>query len=64
VRIYQIGRHGDIPVFGKFLYRLAKDKPGVATRFLARADDNVLNFLPAFLNGLNEAGRMKNIERS
>jgi hypothetical protein len=44
------------PVFGEFLYRLAKTKPGVATRFLARADDNVLNFLPAFLNGLNESG--------
>jgi hypothetical protein len=44
------------PVFGEFLYRLAKAKPGVATRFLARADDNVLNFLPAFLNGLNESG--------
>lgn len=44
------------PVFGEFLCRLAKTKPGVATRFLGRADDNVLNFLPAFLNGLKESG--------
>lgn len=44
------------PVFGDFLYRLSKAKPGIATRFLERADDNVLNFLPAFLNGLSESG--------
>jgi ppGpp synthetase/RelA/SpoT-type nucleotidyltranferase len=44
------------PIFGDFLCRLAKAKPGVATRFLARADDNVLNFLPAFLNGLSKSG--------
>ncbi len=44
------------PVFGEFLYRLAKAKPVVATRFLARADDNILYFLPAFLNGLNDSG--------
>lgn len=47
------------PVFSEFLYRLAKAKPDVATRFLERADDNVLNFLPAFLNGLNESGSDK-----
>ncbi len=45
-----------LPVFGEFLYRLAKAKPAAATRFLARADDNVLSSLPAFLNGLNESG--------
>ena len=44
------------PVFGEFLYRLAKAKPSFAARYLARADDNVLHFLPAFLNGLNDSG--------
>jgi ppGpp synthetase/RelA/SpoT-type nucleotidyltranferase len=44
------------PVFGEFLYRLAKAKPAVASRYLDRADDRVLNFLPAFLNGLRDSG--------
>ncbi len=48
-----------LPVFGEFLYRLAKAKPDVATRFLQRAADNVLNFLPAFLNGLSDSGSDK-----
>jgi hypothetical protein len=47
------------PVFGEFLYRLAKAKPNVATRFSQRAADNVLNFLPAFLNGLSDSGSDK-----
>jgi ppGpp synthetase/RelA/SpoT-type nucleotidyltranferase len=44
------------PVFGNFLYRLAKAKPDIVGRFLARADGRVLNFLPAFLNGLSDSG--------
>ena len=47
------------PVFGEFLLRLAKAKPGIATRFLERADDNVLKFLPEFLNGLSDSGTDK-----
>ena len=40
------------PVFGEFLYDLAKDKPAIAIRFLERANSDVLDFLPSFLNGL------------
>jgi ppGpp synthetase/RelA/SpoT-type nucleotidyltranferase len=40
------------PIFGQFLYRLARAKPEIAARLLKRANANVLNFLPAFLNGL------------
>jgi ppGpp synthetase/RelA/SpoT-type nucleotidyltranferase len=47
------------PVFGEFLNRLAVAKPLVAVRFLERADDNVLRFLPAFLNGLRDGSAKK-----
>jgi ppGpp synthetase/RelA/SpoT-type nucleotidyltranferase len=43
-------------VFGEFLSRLAKAKPEIAGRFLELADDNVLNFLPMFLDGLSDSG--------
>jgi ppGpp synthetase/RelA/SpoT-type nucleotidyltranferase len=44
------------PLFGEFLALLAKRKPEIAERFLLRANDDVLNFLPAFLEGLYESG--------
>lgn len=44
------------PVFSDFLYRLAKAKPAIASRYLNRTDDRVLNFLPAFLSGLSDSG--------
>jgi ppGpp synthetase/RelA/SpoT-type nucleotidyltranferase len=43
-------------LFGEFLVLLAKHKPEMAERFLLRANDNVLNFLTAFLKGLHESG--------
>lgn len=39
-------------IFGEFLYDLAKAKPAIAIRFLERANSDVLDFLPSFLNGL------------
>jgi ppGpp synthetase/RelA/SpoT-type nucleotidyltranferase len=44
------------PLFGDFLVLLAKHKPEIAERFLLRANDDVLNFLTAFLKGLHESG--------
>jgi hypothetical protein len=44
------------PLFGEFLVLLAKQKPEMAERFLLRANDDVLNFLTAFLKGLYESG--------
>jgi hypothetical protein len=44
------------PLFGKFLFLLSKHKPEMAERFLLRANDDVLNFLTAFLKGLYESG--------
>lgn len=40
------------PVFGSFIRRLGERKPEVAERFLAKASDDLRNFLPGFLNGL------------
>ncbi len=42
--------------FGAFITRLAKDKPDIAAGFLERANDDLLVFLPAFLNGLFDSG--------
>lgn len=42
--------------FDDFLSRLSKAKPSIAAKFLERADDNVLNFLAAFLDGLRDSG--------
>ena len=44
------------PLFGEFLFLLAKQKPEMAERVLLRANDNVLNFLAPFLKGLHESG--------
>jgi ppGpp synthetase/RelA/SpoT-type nucleotidyltranferase len=44
------------PFFGEFLVLLAKHKPEMAERFLLRANDDVLNFLTAFLKGLYDSG--------
>jgi hypothetical protein len=44
------------PLFCEFLALLAKHGPGFAERFLLRANDDVLNFLPAFLKGLYDSG--------
>jgi ppGpp synthetase/RelA/SpoT-type nucleotidyltranferase len=40
------------PVFGNFINKLAERKPEVAERLLAKASDDLRNFLPGFLNGL------------
>jgi len=44
------------PLFGEFLALLAQHKPRMAERFLLRANDDVINFLAAFLKGLYESG--------
>jgi hypothetical protein len=44
------------PLFGEFLALLAKHTPTMAERLLLRANDDVLNFLAAFLKGLYESG--------
>jgi ppGpp synthetase/RelA/SpoT-type nucleotidyltranferase len=44
------------PLFGEFLVLLATHKPEMAERFLLRTNDDVLNFLTAFLKGLCESG--------
>ena len=44
------------PVFGEFLVNLAKQKPEVADRCFARKDENLIRFLPALLNGLQQSG--------
>jgi ppGpp synthetase/RelA/SpoT-type nucleotidyltranferase len=44
------------PLFGEFLVLLAKHKPDVGERFLLRANDDVLDFLAAFLKGLYDSG--------
>jgi ppGpp synthetase/RelA/SpoT-type nucleotidyltranferase len=43
------------PIFGDFLVQFAKAKPATAIRFLRKEDAGVLNFLPAFLNGLSQS---------
>ena len=44
-------------VFGNFIRNLAERKPEVANRFLAKASDDLRNFLAGFLNGLALSGR-------
>lgn len=51
------------PVFGSFISKLAEHKPEVADRFLAKASDNLRNFLAGFLNGLALSGRRDIYER-
>lgn len=43
------------PVFRRFLHDLAQNKPAVAIRVLDRASENLLNFLPEFLDGLRDS---------
>jgi hypothetical protein len=47
------------PFFREFLHHLAKTKPPMAFRFLKRANEDLLNFLPAFLEGLKNSGSSK-----
>ncbi|MGJ0425283.1 hypothetical protein [Methylocystis sp.] len=51
------------PVFGQFIVSLAKKKPELADRFLAKASADLLNFLPGFLNGLAESDNKEIYER-
>ena len=51
------------PVFGNFISKLAERKPEVAERFLAKASDDLRNFLAGFLNGLALSGRRDIYER-
>lgn len=44
------------PVFGEFLVNLARQKPEIADRLFARGDENLIRFLPALLNGLQQSG--------
>lgn len=43
------------PAFCAFLEMLAKDKPGIAERWLANASDDLHQFMPHFLNGLSSS---------
>jgi hypothetical protein len=52
------------PLFGEFLVLLAKHKPEIAERFLLRANDNVLNFVTAFLKGLHDSGNRAIYDRT
>jgi hypothetical protein len=45
------------PVFGSVISKLAERKPEVADRCLAKASDDLRNFLAGFLNGLALSGR-------
>ena len=51
------------PVFGNFISKLAERKPEVADRFLAKASDDLRNFLAGFLNGLALSNRRDIYER-
>jgi ppGpp synthetase/RelA/SpoT-type nucleotidyltranferase len=51
------------PIFGNFINKLAERKPEVAGRFLAKASDDLRNFLAGFLNGLALSGRPDIYER-
>ncbi|TKB89734.1 MAG: hypothetical protein E8D41_14190 [Nitrospira sp.] len=51
------------PIFGNFIRNLAERKPEVADRFLAKALDDLRNFLPGFLTGLALSGRPDIYER-
>lgn len=51
------------PVLGNFISKLAERKPEVADRFLAKASDDLRNFLTGFLNGLALSGRRDIYER-
>ena len=50
------------PVFGSFISSLSQRKPKIADRYLAKASEQLRNFLPGFLNGLALSGE-ENIYR-
>lgn len=50
--------------FGNFISKLAERKPEVAERFLAKASDDLCNFLASFLNGLALCGQSNVYERT
>lgn len=52
------------PVFGNFISQLAERKPEVADRLLAKASEDLRNFLSGFLNGLARSGRLDIYERT
>lgn len=52
------------PVFGNFISKLAERKPEVADRFLAKAPDDLHNFLAGFLNGMALSSRSDIYERN
>lgn len=52
------------PIFINFISKLAERKPEVADSFLAKASDDVRNFLPGFLNGLALSDRSDIYERT
>jgi hypothetical protein len=45
-------KSNDLATFGNFISKLAERKPEFADRFLAKASDDLRNFMAAFLNGL------------
>jgi ppGpp synthetase/RelA/SpoT-type nucleotidyltranferase len=51
------------PVFGNFISKLAERQPEVADRFLAKASDDLRNFLAGFLSGLALSNRPDIYER-
>jgi ppGpp synthetase/RelA/SpoT-type nucleotidyltranferase len=52
------------PLFGEFLVLLGRRKPETADRFLLRANDDLLNFMPAFLKGLYDSGHREIYRRT
>lgn len=52
------------PVFVNFISKLAERKPEVADRVLAKASDDLRNFLASFLNGMALSGRNDIYERT
>lgn len=52
------------PVFGNFISKLAERKPEMADKFLAKASDDLRNFLAGFLSGLALSGRIDIYERT
>jgi ppGpp synthetase/RelA/SpoT-type nucleotidyltranferase len=55
--------HATFALFGSFINKLAERKPEVADRFLAKASDDLRNFLAGVLNGLALSGRRDIYER-
>ena len=60
----QSGDMATFPVFGQFIVNLAKMKPEVADRYLAKASEDLRRFLPAILTGLAQSERDDIYERN